>query len=375
MSITSPQRPSGPSVRVRLALSYAGFLIVAGIALFVVGLLALRFVPVVPIYTATGAGAPTRGDLTEVFVRYAWWTLGGLIAFGLIGGWLLAGRMLRPLHRITDTVRRVRDGELDHRIALAGRRDELTELADAFDAMLDRVQHTLDEERRFAANASHELRTPHAIIRTMVEVARADQAGRDVDEVLRRVAATNDRSIAITESLLALARAGRGGSLERAPIDLAAITAAVVSTLAAQAETSAISIHTSLAPAVTLGHRTLIEQLVTNLLTNAIAHNTAGGRVVVTTAALAGSVELSVTNTGAVLPPELVETLTEPFVRAAGRTRAESGAGGVGLGLAIVASTVRAHGGTLELSGRAEGGLHVRVHLPAAAGVSGSLAP
>ena len=152
-----------------------------------------------------------------MFVRYAWWAMGLLVVFGLVGGWLLAGVVLRPLDRITDAARRARDGDLDHRVALPGRRDELTDLADTLDAMLDRVEHTIDEERRFAANASHELRTPHAIIRTMVEVAQADPAGRDVDAVLERIGATNDRAIASTEALLTLARVGRGVALGAGP--------------------------------------------------------------------------------------------------------------------------------------------------------------
>src|SRR5687767_4992589 len=147
-SAPPPTRPGGLSVRVKLTLSYAGFLTIAGIALFAVGFLLLRYVPEGAVYVVGGGWAPNRTNLVEVFVRYAWWALGLLVVFGLIGGWLLAGRMLQPLDRITDAARRARDGSLDHRIAMPGPRDELTELADAFDAMLGRVQHSLDEERR-----------------------------------------------------------------------------------------------------------------------------------------------------------------------------------------------------------------------------------
>ena len=223
MSGPGAHRAPGLSVRIKLTLSYAGFLVVAGIALFAVGFLLLRFVPEGSLTVDGGGFAPNRTNLVEVFVRYAWWAMGLLVVFGLVGGWLLAGVVLRPLDRITDAARQARDGHLDHRVSLPGSRDELTDLADTFDAMLDRVQHTIDEERRFAANASHELRTPHAIIRTMVEVAQADPDGRDVDVVLQRIGATNERAIASTEALLMLARVGRGGALEMSAVDLASV--------------------------------------------------------------------------------------------------------------------------------------------------------
>ncbi|MBD8023528.1 sensor histidine kinase [Microbacterium gallinarum] len=357
-------RPHGLSVRVKLTLSYAGFLIVAGAALFAVGFLLLRFVPEGNVYVVGGGWAPNRTNLLEVFVRYAWWALAGLAAFGLVGGWLLAGRMLKPLDRITDAARRARDGSLDHRIDLPGARDELTELADAFDAMLARVQQTLDEERRFAANASHELRTPHAIIRTIVEVAEADPDGRDVDEVLRRIGDTNDRAIATTEALLALARAGRGGSWKREPVDLASIVAGAVEDETADAAAADIRIDTSLTPATALGDRTLLARLAANLVHNAVVHNESGGWVSVTTGGTARSAELVVANTGPVLDPAAAGALVEPFVRGAGRTRGAETERGPGLGLAIVAAVVRAHDGVLDITARPGGGLHVRVGLP-----------
>ncbi|MCH6229958.1 HAMP domain-containing histidine kinase [Microbacterium sp. CFH 31415] len=357
-------RPRGLSVRVKLTLSYAGFLVVAGAALFAVGFLLLRFVPEGNVYVVGGGWAPNRTNLVEVFVRYAWWALAGLAAFGLVGGWLLAGRMLRPLDRVTDAARRARDGSLDHRIDLPGARDELTELADAFDAMLGRVQQTLDEERRFAANASHELRTPHAIIRTMVEVARADPDGRDVHEVLRRIGDTNDRAIATTEALLALARAGRGGTWTREAVDLASIVAGAVEEETADAAAADIRIDTSLTPATALGDRTLLGRLAANLVRNAVVHNEPGGWVSVTTGRTARSAELIVANTGPVLDPAVADTLVEPFVRGAGRARGAETERGAGLGLAIVAAVVRAHDGVLDITARPGGGLHVRVELP-----------
>jgi len=369
MPPTERARPTGLSVRVKLTLSYAGFLVVAGAALFVVGFLLLRYVPEGNVQVVGGGVAPNRTNLVEVFVRYAWLALGLLAALGLIGGWVLAGVVLRPLHRITDVARRAAAGSLDHRVSLEGRRDELTDLADAFDAMLDRVQRTLDEERRFAANASHELRTPHAIIRTMVEVAQADPAGRDTDQVLERVAATNDRAIAITEALLALARSGRDAAgLEKQPVDLAAIVAEAIDDVQTDAAAGGIRVDAALAPAHAMGHRTLLGRLVANLLQNAVVHNVPGGRVHVTTGRSSSGAVLTVRNTGQTVDATVAATLTEPFVRGAGRVR--TGHDGAGLGLAIVASIVRTHGGTLELVPLAEGGLQVRVTLPVEASVT-----
>lgn len=357
-------RPLGLSVRVKLTLSYAGFLVIAGIALFAVGFLLLRFVPDGDLSLVGGSWAPNRSDLLEVFVRYAWWAMALLVVFGLIGGWLLAGVVLRPLDRITDAARRARDGRLDLRIHLPGPRDELTDLADTFDAMLDRVEQTIDEERRFAANASHELRTPHAIIRTMVEVAQADPAGRDVEMLLQRIGATNERAIAATDALLALARAGRGVALETEAVDLAALTAAAVDQMRGDAAARGIRFDTALSPARLEGNRTLLERLVANLVHNAIAHNVDGGWARVAVVDEPRSAVLTVSNGGAVLDPALAATLTEPFVRGAGRTRAASSPDGSGLGLAIVASIVRAHDGTIDVAAPAEGGLQVRVALP-----------
>ena len=359
-------RPRGASVRLKLTLSYAGFLVVAGVALFVVGFLLLRYVPDGNL--SGNLAGPNRGDLLEVFVKYAWWALALLAVFGLVGGWLLSGRMLAPLDRITDAARRARDGSLDHRISLPGRGDELTDLADAFDAMLARVQHTLDEERRFAANASHELRTPLTIIRTIVEVAEADPSGRDIDTILDRIGTTNDRAIALTEALLTLARAGRGAEFDEEPVDLAALVAEAIDDARTDAAATGIRFEQSLAPATVSGNRTLLAQLAANLVQNSVAHNQPGGRVyIATTSPSATTAELTVANTGALIDTAAAATLTEPFVRGEGRVR---GGDGSGLGLAIVSSIVRAHGGALEVAPRTEGGLQVRVTLPTAPSVA-----
>lgn len=354
-------RPRGMSVRVKLALSYAGFLVIAGIAMFVVGFLLLRFVPDGDLSVAGGSWAPNRGDLLEVFVKYAWWAMGLLVVFGLAGGWLLAGVVLRPLGRITDAAARARDGDLAHRVDLAGNRDELTDLADTLDAMLDRIERTIDEERRFAANASHELRTPHAIIRTIVEVAQADPSGRDVDAVLRRIGATNERAIASTEALLTLGRVGRGGTLEVAPVELAEIVSDAVDDVRTDAAARSIRIETSLPLTIVTGNRVLLAQLVANLIGNAITHNVDGGWIRIS---LLAPRTLLLENSGPVLTAELAARLTEPFVRGQGRSRSVGDPDGAGLGLAIVASIARAHSARLTVAAVPSGGLQVRVALP-----------
>lgn len=363
-------RRRGLSLRVTLTLSYAGFLVLAGAALFAAGLLVLRFVPAGDLVSREGGWAPGRDALFDVFVKYSWWAFAALVVVGLGGGWLLAGWMLAPVGRIAEVVRRADAGTLHRRIALPGRRNELTDLADAFDGMLDRIERAVAEEGRFAANASHELRTPHAVIRTIVEVARADPAGRDVDTVLARIAATNDRAIATTEALLALARAGRAG-LDVADVDLAALTADVVAELGDAGDEAAAEPGTKphltleLDAATTRGDAALLRQLLRNLIANATAYNLpTGGEVVVRTSrAPDGVAVVEVSNTGPRVDPSLAATLTEPFVRAAGRTRAAADRG-VGLGLTIVATIVRSHRGELEIVAPEAGGLFVRVALP-----------
>ena len=286
-----------------------------------------------------------------------------LLAFGLLGGWLLAGRMLAPLTRITDATRIAATGSLSHRIQLEGREDEFRELADAFDTMLTRLEAQVAEQRRFAANASHELRTPLAITQTLLDVARNDP-NRDTDELVDRLHVVNTRAIDLTEALLLLSRADQR-SFTQEHVDLSLIAEEATETLLPLAEKRGLTIETSGDMTPTIGSHALLLQLTTNLVQNAIVHNLPEqGTVWVTTSVHPKNAVLTVENTGEKLTPQLVATLAEPFLRGTERIRTDHA--GVGLGLAIVKSITQAHDGTLTLTPRAAGGLRVTVQLPAA---------
>ena len=356
-------RVRGASVRLKFTLSYAGVIVLAGgLLLAVVWVFLLRYVPA-DTNNLPGPFGPNRYDLIRAFVPPAIWAMVFLLAFGLIGGWILAGAMLSPLVRITNATRKVASGSLTHRIELEGRSDEFRELADAFDAMLARLEAHDAEQQRFAANASHELRTPLAITQALLDVARNDP-DRDADELIKRLRAVNTRAIELTEALLMLSRADQG-SFVREHVDLSLLAEEATETILPLAEKHGVSIQTSGDVTPTLGSPALLLQMTTNLLHNAVVHNLSeGGTVQVTTTLEADSVILTVENTGETLTPHLVSTLTEPFRRGTERIHADHG--GVGLGLAIVTSIVQAHHGTLTIAPRPDGGLLVTARLPAA---------
>jgi two-component system sensor histidine kinase VanS len=286
-----------------------------------------------------------------------------LLVFGLLGGWLLAGRMLAPLTRITDATRTAANGSLSHRIRLPGRRDEFRELADAFDAMLARLDAHVAEQQRFAANASHELRTPLAITQTLLDVARNDR-NRNIGDLVDRLHIVNTRAIDLTEALLLLSRANQR-SFTREFVDLSLIAEEATETLIPLAEKHGVTVETSGGMTPTIGSHALLLQVTTNLVHNAIVHNLPErGTVCVTTSVHPRTVMLTVENTGEKLTPQLVSTLGEPFVRGTERIRTDHA--GVGLGLAIVKSITQAHDGTFTLTPRATGGLCVSVQLPTA---------
>jgi two-component system, OmpR family, sensor histidine kinase VanS len=352
-------RAPGLSVRLKLTLSYAGFLMLAGAVLLAVGYFSLsRGVHPGVIFIVR-----SHADLLRAFAPTAVIVMAFLLVFGLLGGWLLAGRMLAPLTRITDATRTAASGSLSHRIELEGHQDEFRELADAFDTMLARLEAHVAEQQRFAANASHELRTPLAVTQTLLDVARNDP-NRDNGELVDRLHAVNTRAIDLTEALLLLSRADQR-SFTRERVDLSLIAEEAAETLLPLAEGRGLAIETSGDTTPTVGSYPLLLQLTTNLVHNAIVHNLpVQGTVWMTTSLHPESVMLTVENTGEKLSPQLVATLAEPFLRGTERTRTDHA--GVGLGLAIVKSITQAHGGTVTLTPRAAGGLRVAVQLPAA---------
>ena len=364
-------RAPGLSVRFKLTLSYAGFLMLAGALMLAAAWLTdqpqqsfefvLRYIPDGAISTIGGFVPGNNSFLLRAFAPAAAIVLAFLLVFGLLGGWLLAGRMLAPLTRITDATRVAANGSLAHRIRLPGRRDEFRELADAFDAMLARLEAHIAEQQRFAANASHELRTPLAISQTLLDVASNDP-NRDTGELVGRLHAVNARAIDLTEALLVLSRADQR-SFTREPVDLSLLVEEATETLLPLAEQRGVTIDTSgdITPAI--GSQALLLQMTTNLVHNAIVHNLPEqGTVWVKTSVRPETVVLTVENSGEKLSPQLVSTLTEPFQRGTERIRNDHA--GVGLGLAIVKRITQVHDGSLTIIPRPAGGLRIAVQLP-----------
>jgi two-component system sensor histidine kinase VanS len=340
-------------------------MLAGALLLAIVWVIVLRYQPNVGM---SPAGPLVRSQLLRSIATSAAGALGFLLLFGLLGGWILAGRMLAPLTRITDATRMATNGSLSHRIELEGPQDEFRELADSFDAMLARLEAHVAEQRRFAANASHELRTPLAITQTLLDVARNDPI-QDRGELVDRLHAVNARAIDLTEALLLLSRADQK-SFTPVHVDLSLIAEEATETLLPFAEKHGVTMETSGDMTPTIGSHALLLQMTTNLVHNAIVHNLPEqGTVWVTTSVHPRSVVLTVENTGEKLTPQLVSTLVEPFRRGTERIRTDHA--GVGLGLAIVKSITQAHDGILTLNPRAAGGLCVTVQLPAAPPSSG----
>jgi signal transduction histidine kinase len=308
--------------------------------------------------------------------------IASLVALGVVGvaaggfGWLLAGRALQPLQRITATARRVADRSLHERIALDGPDDEIKDLADTFDAMLERLDQSFDSQRRFVANASHELRTPLTISRALIEVAIDDP---QADEQLRRLAGTllavNQRHERLIDGLLTLASSEQGLT-DRVPVNLADVARHITAASQTAAHTAGIEIRADLRSAPVTGDAVLLERLTQNLVDNAIRYNVSErGEIVVTTDTADGYAHLTVDNTGPPVPAYEIPGLFEPFRRLATTERLAdsteaSTSRGAGLGLSIVRSVAHAHGGDVHATPREDGGLRVQVRLPAALAVS-----
>jgi two-component system sensor histidine kinase VanS len=360
-------RAPGLSVRLKLTLSYAGFVMLTGALLLAAAwVFLLRSTPQSLIGTFDESLffnvflLQGRGPI--VFFPAAVIVSAFLLVFGLVGGWILAGRMLAPLTRITNATRLATNGSLSHRIRLPGRRDEFRELADAFDTMLAQLEAHVAEQRRFAANASHELRTPLAITQSLLDVARTDP-NRDAGELVDRLHTVNTRAIDLTEALLLLSRADQR-SFTPEPLDLSLLAEEAAETLLPLAEKRGVTIETAATITPTTGSHALLLQVITNLVHNAIVHNLPEhGTVWINTSVHPETVLLTVENTGQKLTHEMVSTLAEPFQRGTERIRTDHA--GVGLGLAIVTSITHAHDGTLTLTPRPAGGLRATVQLPA----------
>ncbi len=278
-------------------------------------------------------------------------------------GWWIAGRVLRPLRKITTAARDISANNLHRRLALDGPDDEFKELGDTFDGLLARLDASFQSQRQFVANASHELRTPLARLKTLVQVTLADPNA--TPESLRaaheRVLASEQQLEGLIEALLSLA-SGERDLDRREPVDLMAVTDEVLAGRRPEIERRGLRLNATLGPAGVEGNPQLIERLLANLIDNAIAHNLAGGRIDVTTATEAGRAVLSVANDGPVIGPEELERLQRPFQRL-GAERITQG-GGHGLGLSIVHAIATAHEATVTVQARQDGGLEVKVSFP-----------
>ncbi|MFD3582909.1 sensor histidine kinase [Streptomyces sp. NPDC058683] len=402
-----PRRPQPvfpwlrPTIRIRLTLLYGGMFLIAGILLLsIIYLLAAQAIstgnqplfkivkftalqvssdncPAINMASTTSSSVPLpdfnnaiaqcvdhqrQAALDDLLSRSLLALLGlAVIAFAF--GYAMAGRVLSPLGRITRTARAVAGSDLSRRIELDGPDDELKELADTFDDMLERLQRAFTAQQRFVGNASHELRTPLAINRTLLEVHLSDPgAPVELQQLGKTLLATNERSEQLVEGLLLLARSDNQ-IVERKPVDLAEVAAQAVDQVHAEAEAKGVTIRGVRKPAVVQGNGVLLERIALNLVQNAVRHNVPeDGWVEVDTDIQHGQAVLSVSNTGPVVPAYEIDNLFEPFRRL--RTERTGSDKGVGLGLSIVRSVARAHGGHIAAQPREGGGLVMRVTLP-----------
>jgi len=286
-----------------------------------------------------------------------------VVLLAVVGGWLIAGRLLRPLRTITATARDISASNLNRRLGLDGRDDEFAELGETLDDLFGRLEASFESQRHFVANASHELRTPLTAERTLLQVALADPdaSAQELRSACEQVLALGKEQERLIEALLTLATS-EGGIEQWEPFDLAEVAWHVVTTHREQAERRGIHVETRLAEAPTAGDPRLAESLVANLVDNAIRHNSDGGRAEISTAAAGGQATIRVGNTGAVIPREQLGRLFQPFGRADGERIRHTD--GHGLGLAIVQAIARAHGATLTPRAQPEGGLDVEVTFP-----------
>lgn len=400
-----PRRPQPPfpwlrpTIRIRLTLLYGGMFLIAGILLLsIIYLLAAQAISTgnqplfkivsgtnirvssdnCPAITAINSSPLPLSDFNDAIAHCvdqqrqaaldnllsrSLLALLGLAVIAFAFGYAMAGRVLSPLGRITRTARAVAGSDLSRRIELDGPDDELKELADTFDDMLERLQRAFTAQQRFVGNASHELRTPLAINRTLLEVHLSDpNAPVELQQLGKTLLATNERSEQLVEGLLLLARSDNQ-IVERKPVDLAEVATQAIDQVHAEADAKGVKLRGERKPAVVQGNGVLLERIALNLVQNAVRYNVAeGGWVEVNTEIQHGQAVLTVTNTGPVVPAYEIDNLFEPFRRL--RTERTGSDKGVGLGLSIVRSVARAHGGHIVAQPREGGGLVMRVTLP-----------
>ncbi len=373
------------TLRARLAYTYAGLLTLAGALMMLVVYLVVGFLPTytfaVPSVRTTGPPAvgevdpgiastaltpgyvvSSRDDVLRLILVIACILLVLLAVGGGWVGWVVSGRMLRPLQEVNAAAHRAARGHLDHRISLRGPRDEISDLADTFDEMLEGLERSFATYRRFAANASHELRTPLATTRAMLDVALA--GAEDAERpLLQRLRETNERSIQTVESLLDLSEVEAARPVQQ-PVELEQIVSFVLADVAQEADEACIRIDYRLSAATVNADPTLLRQLVLNLIQNAIRHNSEGGWIVVTTSLeRRGCPVLQVKNSGAHVPESAIDSLTSPFFRLQGRSTASTSKGR-GLGLSIIEAIADRHDAHLGLEPGREGGLVATVTFP-----------
>ena len=351
-----------PTLRMQLTLLYGGLLAALGGALLLL-LVPLRGSASVQAGPHAAAIAAALNAATRDKEIIGAISVPLVVLLAVAGGWLIAGRLLRPLRTITATARDISASNLNRRLSLDGRDGEFAELGETLDDLFGRLEASFDAQRHFVANASHELRTPLTAERTLLQVALADPGAtaQTLRSACQQVLALGDQQERLIEALLTLATS-EGGIEQWEPFDLAAVGWHVVTGRREEARRLGIQVETSLAAAPTAGDPRLAESLVANLLDNAIRHNSEGGRAEISTAAAGGQVTLRVRNTGPMIAPEQLSRLFQPFGRADGERIRHTG--GHGLGLAIVQAIARAHGATLTPRAQPEGGLDIEVSFP-----------
>lgn len=370
------------TIRMRLTLTYAGLITGSGAVLITLVYLYMRFVPSYQIVPDQGATRPegssfgraqpvdaiaiaSADDFLENLLLASGVALIVMAVLGGVVGWLVAGRIVRPLGEIGEAARRATEGSLDHRVGLSGPPDEIQNLADTFDQMLASLERSFTAQRRFTANASHELQSPLATIKTMIDVALSDPAPdlAGLRGLVERISEVNQSNIEAVGAMLDLATAENSTVLPE-PVDLVLLSQIVVADVRDDAASLHVQLQGPTGRAVAWGSPVLVRQAVSNLLRNAVHHNHAGGYASISVSSSQGRARLAVSNSGPTVAAAELGTLVEPFTRGAGRSLTRGS--GHGLGLAIADAAIAANDGTLHLAPNADGGLTATIELPSA---------